>query len=428
MESVLTVILAGGRGKRMNILCQHRAKPALPFAGNFRVIDFTLSNCSYSQIKSIAVLTDYHRYELSSYLKQWSSTNYKSGNIQIQPAKRPHLGSADAVFQSLDYLENNDCDLVLVLPGDNIYKMDYRELLAYHRHMGAEVTVGVVPVPIEEAHHFGIVTADNNGRVVNFVEKPEMPQSNVVSMGVYVFNKQLLIERLTEDAKLANSPHDFGHAILPCLVNSDNFFTYKFDSYWQDIGNPQAYYKANMELLLPKSPFSLDGARPILNAFSSLSSPDISQKGSIENSLVSPGCTIKGRVKNSILSPGVWVEEAAEIRDSIVMANSFIDYHSVVDHCILDERVNVGRFCYLGFGGTVTLGKRSLTVVGEGVTVPPHTAICRDCKIMPHVVPEDFTGKVVPSNSVLSPRQVTETFPIRKKEVFTNVGQGIRTS
>lgn len=427
MESTLAVILAGGRGKRMGILCQHRAKPALPFAGNIRVIDFTLSNCTYSQIENIAVLIDYQRSSLASYIGQWSSVNYKSRNIRIETAKRPHLGSADAVYQSLDYLENNGSDLVLVLAGDHIYRMDYGRLLDFHRRMGADVTVGVVPVPIEEAHRFGIVTTDKDERIIDFVEKPELPQSDLVSMGIYVFNKQLLIERLIEDAELTNSPHDFGHAVLPGIVSRDNVFAYRFDGYWRDIGNPQAYYEANMELLLPKPSFSLDGKRPVLTESNHLSTYEESQKGSIENSLVSPGCNIKGRVENSILSPGVWVGEEAVVRDSVIMKDTFIDYHSIIDHCVLDEKVNVGKYCYLGIGGTVTSGKRSITVVGEGVTVPSHTAVGRNCKVQPHVGPSDFGGKVVSSNSILSPRRFVESLQTEGKEVLANVGQGIRT-
>jgi glucose-1-phosphate adenylyltransferase len=276
------------------------------------------------------------------------------------------------------------------------------------------------------AHRFGIVTTDKDERIIDFVEKPESPQSNLVSMGIYVFNKRVLMERLIEDAALAYSPHDFGHAILPSIVNRDRIFAYRFDGYWRDIGNPQAYYEANMELLLPKPSFSLDGARPVLTESSHLAAPKRSQKGSIENSLVSPGCTIKGRVENSILSPGVWVGEEAVVRDSVIMKDTFIDYHSIIDQCVLDEKVNVGKYCYLGIGGTVTSGKWSITVVGEGVAVPPHTAVGRNCKILPHIGSSDFTGKVVLSNSVLSPKQAVKPLRTERKEVFANVSQGIR--
>jgi glucose-1-phosphate adenylyltransferase len=428
VEEVSAMILAGGQGKRMGIFCRNRAKPGLPFAGNTRVIDFTLSNCIYSQLSEIAILIDYQRSNIATYLKSWSLTNGNSANINVfEPRDGSYRGTADAVYQNIEYLENHGDDL-MVLAGDHIYKMDYRKMLAFHRQMRADATVAVVPVPIEQANRFGIVTTDGNERIVDFEEKPELPQGNLVSMGIYVFNKQVLIERLIEDAEIPNSPHDFGHAILPGMVNRDNVFAYKFDGYWRDIGNPQAYYEANMELILSKPSFSLDGTLPVLSASEHLPQPRKSQQASIENSLVSPGCVIKGRVENSILSPGVWVEEKAEVRNSIVMANCFIGYHSVVDCCILDEGVNVGKFCYLGFegemavsGGTDIPWTGRLTVLGEGATVPPLTAICHNCKILPNVGPADFAGKVVPPNSVISPRHVTDQLQTNVKEMLVSV-------
>lgn len=404
MEPSSAMILAGGWGQRMGILCKHKAKVILPFAGDVRVIDFTLSNCVYSGLRDIAIVTDCQRSAMAIYLRQWLSMHASSANISaLEPKGNSYLGTADAIYQNLDYLQNHLSDLVLILAGDHIYKMDYGQMLAFHRNAAADVTVAVATVPIGQAHRFGIVTTDANGRIVDFVEKPELPGSNLVSMGIYVFNKMVLRDRLLEDAGRPNSPHDFGHAILPDMVKRDRVLAYEFDGYWRDIGNPLAYYEANMDLLAPQLSFSLDGTRPVLTTSSDLPERN-SQQGHIQNSLISPGCTIKGRVIDSILSPGVWVEEKAEIRNSIVMANSFIGYHSVVDRCILDEGVNVGKFCYLGFEGSADPEGEILTLVGEGATIPPLTAICRNSKILPHVSPDDFTGKVIASNSVISPK------------------------
>jgi glucose-1-phosphate adenylyltransferase len=389
----------------MGILCKQKAKVILPFAGNVRLIDFTLSNCMYSELKEIAVLTDCQPSALALYLRRWLSINRSSVNISaLEPKEGSYLGTADAVYQNVEYMQNHGDDLVLILAGDHIYKMDYRRMLAFHRQAEADVTVAVSRVPIGQAHRFGTVTKDANDRIVDFAEKPEVPESNVVSMGVYIFNKQLLIDRLTEDARLPNSPHDFGHIILPQMVKRHRVLAYEFDGYWRDTGNPQAYYDANMELVAPKLSFSLDGTRPVLTACGHLPEAN-SQQGYVQDSLISSGCTIRGRVVNSILSPGVWVEEEAEIRDSILMANSFISYHSVVDHCILDEGVNVGKFCCLGFEGSADPEGLTLTLVGEGVTIPSFTAVCRNCKILPHVGPDDFTAKVVVSNSVVSHKE-----------------------
>ncbi len=417
MGSVLAAVLAGGRGKRMGILCDYRAKPALPFAGNSRVIDYTLSNCLRSATGSTLILTDYQRSSLERYLKRWISANDKSKIIKIESARRAHMGSADAVYQSLDYLKQSDADLVLVLAGDHIYQMDYRQMVDFHLQKRADVTVGVIGVPVEEAHRFGIVTTNSADRMVHFVEKPSNPQSNLVSMGIYVFNRRLLIERLLEDAANELSPHDFGHAVVPAMVNRDRVYAYKFRGYWRDIGNPGAYYEANMELL-PDLSFSIDGDSHVLSGANGSSPLRKARKGTIENSLVSPGCVIKGRVENSILSPGVWVDEDAVVKDSLVMKNTFIGAHSVVDRCILDENVSVGKFCYLGLGNGVFAGKWNVTMVGEGVTIPSHRAIGRNCTIMPHTAADDFTGKVLPSGTTLVAGRSPKDAIDREKEVF----------
>jgi len=422
MEPTLAVILADGPGERMGILCHHRAKPLLPFAGTAHLIDFTMSNCIHSHIQDIAVLTDYQWPAITSYFNEWSTVSSKAGNLRLlKPNDGSYLGATDAVYQNIGYLERHNASLVMVLAGDHIYKMDYQRMLAFHMRMRADVTVGVVTVPIEQAHRFDMVTTDDSGRMVRFSEKPELSQSNLASMDIYVFNKHVLIKCLAEDAQLPYSPHDFRHAIMPRIVRRDKVAAYWFDSYWQDIDTPQAYYESNMELLNPKPSFSLNGILSVPSGSNHVPPARKSQEGSIENSLVSPGCVIKGRVENSILSPNVWVEENAEIRNSIVMANSFIGYHSVVNQCILDEGVNVGKFCYLGLGGTGTSENWNITVLGEGVTVPPHTAIGHNCTILPHVGPDDFRGSVVPSDSIMSPRSVTKPRRINEKKILANI-------
>lgn len=402
MDTALAIILAGGRGRRLDIFCRHRAKPILPIAGTARVIDFTLSNCVHSLIEDIAVLTDYRRKGITDYLDHWNSANNNPGNLHfLEPRNGSYLGTADAVYQNIDFLDKNASDVVLVLAGDHVYRMDYQRMISFHRQTGADATIAVIPVPIEEAHRFGIVTVDGKVKITDFVEKPKVPQSNLVSMGIYIFDKQILIDRLIEDASLPNSPHDFGHAILPSMIRRDNVAAYKFNSYWRDVGTPQSYYETNMELLPHNSTISLNGTRPVLTDLNGSSPPRISRQARVQNSLVGPGCVINGFVENSVLSPGVRVEEHAEIRNSVVMSDVYIGYHSIVDHCILSEGVNVGRFCYLGLGGNVTSVEQGITLLGDGVTVPPHTAIGRNCKILPHSGSGDFKKKVVPANSIL---------------------------
>jgi glucose-1-phosphate adenylyltransferase len=410
VDNTLTMILAGGRCKRMEIFCRHKAKSAISFAGNSRVIDFTLSNCVHSENKNIAVLADYHRISMAIYLNRWVAANCNSRTFHVlEPKYGTYVGNADAVYQNIDFLKKNSSDLILIVAGDMIYRMDYRKILLHHRESGADVTISTTRVPIEQASRFGVVNLDNNSRVTSFLEKPEIPQSNIASMSIYVFNKQLLIENLIEDAAIASSPHDFGHAILPRMVRQNNVSAYSFSGYWRDIGTPQGYYEANMEVLPEASTFLNNDAWPLLTEPDRLEDPRITLQGNVQNSIISHGCVVKGQVLNSVLAPGVWVEEEAVVRDSVVMGNSFIGYHSVVDHCVLSEGVNIGRLCYLGFGGSVSPGE-GVTVLGDQVTVPPHTAIGRNCKILPHTSLSDFTRKVIPSESVIAPLPAHKSF------------------
>ncbi len=402
MSKVMAVILAGGQGKRMDILCQTRPKPVLPFAGRFRVIDLGLSNCIHSQVTDIAVLVDYQRENMTRYLKDWRAANGSNSNLRIlPPGVGSYAGTAGAVYQNLSYLEKQEGDKVLILAGDHVYKMDYRKMIAFHQMMNADVTVGVVRVPIEETHRFGTVMVDAENRIKEFKEKSPTSQSTMASMGIYIFNKELLTRRLSEDAREPDSLHDFGYSILPRIVNIDRVFAYEFKGYWHDIGTVEAYYEANMELLMPQPRFTLDSDWPILNDSSILPVYRASKEGGIVNSLISPGCVIKGRVENSVLSPGVHVAEQAIVRNSVLMADTSIGYHSVVDRCILDERVNLGNYCYAGFGTGLFPGTPGITVLGNDVTVPDRTAIGRKCKVVPGLGPAAFVSRLLPSGTML---------------------------
>ena len=404
MKRMSAVILAGGRGKRMGILCQERPKSTLPFAGRFRVIDFSLSNCTHSGIGNIAVLTDFQCPYIADYLDgvaSWIPVSHEGLRV-LKPKVGSYQGTADAVYQNCEYLQRNGADVILILAADHVYKMDYRKMLDFHKQAAADVTVGVVSVPIEKARRFGIVTASADGRIIDFAEKPEVPASNLASMGIYIFNREVLLERLIEDAVKPSSPHDFGYAIIPKMVDQDKVFAYKFNGYWQDIGTPEAYYEANMELTREPPSFSLNGRWPILTKDDNLPSPKISQQGSVKHSLIGPGCVIKGEVENSILSPGVRVEEQAAVRNSVIMSNTTIGEYSVVDHCILDEEVNIGKYCYVGFGAGLTSGNSDITILGRNVTVPYHTAIGSKCKILANVGLAEFTTNAIPSGAIIT--------------------------
>ncbi len=408
MDKTACLIMAGGRGKRMSVLCHERPKPVLPFAGKYRVIDFTLSNCVYSEIPDIAVLTDYQRSTMARYLRQWNTLNKVRTLDILEPPHGSYIGTADAVYQNLSYLRKLNVKNVLILAGDHIYKMEYRKLIAFHEQTNAAVTVAVVKVPVDEAYRFGTVTVNDNGEIVEFVEKSAHSRSNLASMGIYVFNLDALARRLAEDAGRSDSSHDFGYSILPEITGKEKVCAYEFDGYWKDIGTPQAYYDANMELIRSRPSFSLNTTRTVLTQPYDLPAPRISQRGAVVNSLLSPGCVIKGYVENSILSPGVFIDEKAEVHDSILMPNVSVGYHSVIDACVLDEGVCIDRLSYIGFGKSFIRGNKDITVVGKEVTVPAQTAVGRDCLVLPHVKSSDFIDNFIASGSVLSPQGISQ--------------------
>jgi glucose-1-phosphate adenylyltransferase len=412
MKSTTAVILAGGRGKRMDIFCQQRPKPLLPFAGQYRVIDFTLSNCLNSGIKDIAALVDHQRAAMTEYLGRWSSRHMGKNQMAIlPPGSTSYAGTADAVFQNLAYINRQKNERVIILAGDHVYKMDYGKMLAFHEEHGADVTVSVIRVPFEDAHRFGTCLAEPDGRINGFEEKSENPRSNLASMGIYVFNREYLDRVLTKDAENLVSIHDFGYAVLPQIVKQDRVFAYEFSDYWQDIGTVEAYYAANRQFL-PADPVLATGKSwPVLSASEGLFLPVQTPGAKIVNSLISPGCHIKGQVENSILSPGVQVEEGARVINSIVMAGTRIGASSIVDHCILDEGVDIGRFCYLGFGKSTATDTASIaaataganiTLVGKDVFVPPQTAIGRNSKVLPGLSLAERGSRLVPPGTVVA--------------------------
>ena len=394
MERMLAAILAGGKGTRMDVFCQVRSKPALPFAGKYSFIDFCLSNCVHSQINDIAILVDYQRAHLTKYLERWQNDNSTKNAFDIlEPnGNNFYSGSTDAIYQNLEYLRKQSANRILIMPSDHAYKMDYRKMLEFHDKSKADITVGVVPVPIEEAHRFGTLTLGENGYVTEYVEKPDIPRSNLVSMGIYIFNKDVLIQRIIEDAEQSASVHDFGYSIIPGMVGRDRVYGYKYDDFWRDIGTIDAYYDASMELAGNKLPFSLNGTWPILTCENN--EPVKKYPSSvIENSIISPGCVIKGRVENSILSPGVQVDEHAVVKNSILKSNVCVGTRSVVDSCIADEEVHIGEFCYVGFGSNDGHTQEH-TLLGKGASITSHTAIARGCKVMPYSNPTESGRKV----------------------------------
>jgi glucose-1-phosphate adenylyltransferase len=400
VKNVLAILLAGSQGRRMDILCQTRPKPILPIGGTFRVIDYTLSNCVNSRCENIAVLVDHLREEMARYLMLWHEMNLHPVRFRIlAPRFGSYLGTADAVYQNLNFIEQSGAEHVLILAGDHVYRMDYRRMLAFHERKDASATVGVVPLPAGQAHRFGIVYTAADGQVTGFEEKPPFARSNLTSMGIYLFKKDVLLRYLAEDAANTDSRHDFGYAIMPHLTGTNRIFAYLFKDYWRDIGTTEAYYKANLELLNHRpSSKKKPGNQPMFSV--SKDHPvSQSQPGTVYNSIVSPGCVIKGRVENSVLSPGVWVDEQAVVRNSLLMENATVGFHSVVENTIADEDVHIGEYCYIGFGVTAYEADKRITVLGKQARVPPHTAVRCGCTVMPGIGREDFEATVISSGS-----------------------------
>lgn len=418
MKKVVAMILAGGQGDRLSILSEERAKPAVIFGGRYRIIDFALSNCVNSGITRVGVLTQYRPRSLNDHIgigRAWDLDRAGGGVSLLQPylgreSSDWYQGTADAVYQNLYFVEESRAEQALILAGDHVYKMAYDELIAFHRAHEADVTVPVYEVPPEDASRFGIITCDEDHRIVAFDEKPSQPTSNLVSMGVYVFNRDVLIEQLVEDARRESS-HDFGRDILPTMVQDRCYalYGYPFSGYWRDVGTIESYFQANMDLLedLPE----LDLYEPtgrIRTPVTGYPPAKIGRHAYLARSLVESGCIINGHVEHSVLSPGVYVEEGAVIRDSIIFDDCHVEWGTVIEHCILDKEVHVSQNCFLGYGDDYSPNQErpdvvncGITIVGKRARLLPGTRVGRNCVVGPGVVAGGIDGDYIPSGVTL---------------------------
>jgi glucose-1-phosphate adenylyltransferase len=408
MRGILAMILAGGRGSRLNVLSKKRVKPALPFAGKYRIIDFALSNCVNSGIFNIGIPTQYQPHSLNDHVRTgepWDLDRRFSGGLTLlPPCQRDggsldwYRGTADAVYQNLDFVARHNPETVLVLPGDHVYKMDYCLLIHYHRQHQADLTICTTQVPLENAPQFGIVVTEKDGRVVSFQEKPPRPSGALASMGIYVFQADVLMQRLAQDARLLNSSHDFGQDIIPRMLElGDRIYAYSFEDYWMDVGTIQAYWQANMDLLSPRPRLNLSDPRWGIYTRSEERPPvHICPSAAVSNSLISEGCVIEGRVEGSVLSPGVHVRTGAVVRDSIVFSDCEIGSGGRVQRAILDKNVVVGQGACIGFEPDYERGHRSaetnhsLTLVGKNTHLPAGICVGCDCVIENDLAESDF--------------------------------------
>lgn len=380
-KECIAMLLAGGQGSRLGVLTKNIPKPAVPFGGKYRIIDFALSNCSNSDLDTVGVLTQYQPFELHNYIgtgQPWDLDRTKGGIYMLPPFVRGsrgewYKGTANAIYQNIAFIEQYAPKYVLILSGDHVYKMDYSQMLEYHKKKGAAATVGVIEVPASEASRFGIANTDKDARIVGFEEKPKNPKSRLASMGVYIFNWEQLREDLIADNDDPNSNYDFGQNILPKMVANDKkVYAYLFEGYWKDIGTINSLWEANMELLEENPPFNLyDDNWKIYNRNPIKPPHYVSKNAVVTNSIITEGATIYGTVERSVIFAGVQVETGAVVTDSIIFPNAIIKKKARVERAIIGEETVIGENCLVGCTG----GATGITVIGEGLNVDDGTSV-----------------------------------------------------
>jgi len=386
-QECVAMLLAGGQGSRLYALTQHVAKPAVPYGGKYRIIDFPLSNCVNSGIDTVGVLTQYQPLELNDYIgngQPWDLDLFDAGVHVLPPYQKNkgadwYKGTANAIYQNMHFIERYDPEYVLVLSGDHIYKMDYSRMIAFHKEHDAACTIAVLEVEPEEAHRFGILNTKDDDSVYEFDEKPAHPKSNLASMGIYVFSWDKLKKYLEEDEQNAASSNDFGKDVLPAMLGAgERMFAYRFSGYWKDVGTIDSLWEANMDLLNPNVPLDLsDPSWKIYTRSAGLPPHYIGETGRVQNSLISEGGNVYGDVDFSVLFPGVTVEEGAVIRDSILMPGTRVRRGACVQYAILAENVDVGEGAVIGERpeDKENLDEWGVAVVGGGVSIAPHAVI-----------------------------------------------------
>ena len=386
-KETIAMLLAGGQGSRLGVLTNSVAKPAVPFGGKYRIIDFTLSNCVNSGIDTIGVLTQYQPLELNTYVgsgQPWDLDRLYGG-ITILP---PHVkgvsgewykGTANAIYQNINYMETYDPEYVLILSGDHVYKMNYKWMLDYHKEKNADCTISVLNVPYEEASRFGIMNVNDEFRVYEFEEKPEHPKSTLASMGVYIFKWEKLKEYLTSDEKDEKSSKDFGKNIIPgMLAAGERLYAYEFKGYWKDVGTIESLWEANMDLLDPNIPIYLDDPLWRMYSRNSVRPPQfVGDEALIENSYVTEGCCVEGTIRRSILFPGVEVKKGAVVSHSIVMSNAVVREGAVVEYAIVSPDSDIGKAAKIGVSDEKNdeIRRKEITVIGKGFSIGDNVEI-----------------------------------------------------
>lgn len=407
----VALVLAGGQGRRLGLLTDEVAKPAIPFGGKYRIIDFSLSNCVNSGIYNVGVLTQYRPHLLSRHIgigRPWD-LDRKGGGVTILPpytgmqASDWYTGTANAVFQNAEFINGFDPEIIVILSGDHVYGMDYNEMIDYHLSKGASGTIACMRVPLSESKRFGMVVTDFENRVVDFQEKPEKPRSDLASLGIYVFNWPFLKERLIMDEADPNSENDFGKNVLPKIVEegAGDLFSFVFDGYWRDVGTLLSYWKANLELVRPIPPLNLhDPSWKYYTQTQEYPPAFVGTDSSVRSSLINEGSEICATVENSVIFQGVKVRKGAVIRDSVIMSDTIVEKDAYIEKAIIGERTIIGAEVKIGVGEPKSNRVASdvysygLAVIGSDVAIPPGISIGKNVAIGNHCKEEVFEGDV----------------------------------
>lgn len=419
---MIAMLLAGGQGSRLGVLTATEAKPGVPFGGKYKIIDFPMSNCINSGVDTVGVLTQYQPLKLNQHIGigiPWDLDRRSGGVTVLSPHMKAeqgawYTGTANAIYQNMEYIEQYNPDYVLVLGGDHIYKMDYSQMLAFHKKNEADVTIAALQVPWEEAPRFGLMNTHEDARIYEFEEKPPEPKSNLANMGIYIFNRDVLRDALERDNKV-HEDSDFGKHVLPMLLTEGKrMFGYAFDGYWRDVGTIQSYWEANMDLIKTVPDFNLyeefnkiytsaDHQPPIFTGPNAL----------VQGAILSEGCEVLGQVTGSVLGPKVIVEEGATIKDSIIMEDCYIGKNTSIDRCIVDVGCTIGDNVIIGCtgGGNIPNKLRpkiydtGITVLGESTIIPDGMRIGQNCVIYGESFPTDYPdGLLASGESILRDR------------------------
>lgn len=402
----LALILAGGRGSRLDILSEKRSKPAVPFAGKFRIIDFALSNCCNSGIFQIGILTQYLPLSLNEHIgvgKPWDLDRRDSFVTLLQPSNFWYEGTADAIRKNIEFVKRYASKYVLILSGDHIYKMDYRKMIEQHKKTGADVTIAAKIIPIDEADRFGILETNDELKVTKFVEKPKQPKSNKASMGIYVFSTDALVEQIENHPEIEDL--DFGKHIIPNMIDTKKVYAYEFYDYWKDVGTYDSYLETNLELCKEDCSLDLyDKHWKIYTKSEDLPPVKVGDNASVKDSLVSHGDQIYGKVINSVLSPGVKIGEGSVVRDSVILNDVVIGKNCIIEKSIIDKNSVVGDNCVIGTGDDYTPNKErpdilnsGINVIGKRITIPQGMVIERNVRIF-----SSSKGKTIVENHIKS--------------------------